>query len=48
MVPQDEAQVTAVLAVNCCVVPSPVVALAGVIAMGEATVAVVDAGAPPP
>ena len=48
MLPQDVAHLTAALAVNCWVSPSAVVALAGVILMGELIVAVVDAEAPPP
>ena len=35
MVPHDAAQVTAALAVNCCVWPWAVVALAGVIVKGD-------------
>ena len=43
MLPQLAAQVTGALAVNCCVRPSAVLALAGEMVMGEVTVAVVDA-----
>ena len=39
MLPQEAAQVTAALAVNCCVCPWPVVAVAGVIVKGDCTVA---------
>jgi hypothetical protein len=43
MLPHDAAQVTAALAVNCCVWPWPVDAVAGVIVNGDRTVAVVEA-----
>jgi|SRR5579863_1680802 len=43
MMPQDTDHETGELAVNCCVCPCGVLALAGVIAMGDTTVAVVAA-----
>ncbi len=48
ILPHDAAHLTAELAVNCCVCPCKVAALAGVIVIGELIVAVVDAEAPPP
>jgi hypothetical protein len=46
MLPHEAAQFTAALALNCCVVPAGVAALAGVIARGVVTVTVVDARSP--
>jgi len=43
MLPHEAAQVTAVLAVNCCVCPAGVLALAGEITMGDVTFATVEA-----
>jgi hypothetical protein len=44
--PHDADQVTAALALNCCVIPAGVAALAGVITNGVVTVAVVEARMP--
>lgn len=48
MVPHDADHATDMFAVNCCVWPSGVVALAGEIAIGDVTVALVDAVWPLP
>jgi hypothetical protein len=48
MLPQEAAQVTFELAVNCCVCPWPVVALAGEITMGDVTFALAVAVWPLP
>lgn len=48
MLPQEAVQVAPILAVNCCVRPCCVFALAGEITSGEVMVAVVDALLPLP
>jgi hypothetical protein len=48
ILPHDAAQLTAMLAVNCCVAPCGVEAEAGAMVNGEVTVAVVDAVWPLP
>ena len=48
MLPHDAAQVTGEFAVNCCVCPEGVLALEGVITIGELTVATVEAVWPLP
>ena len=45
--PQEDAQVTGIFAVNCCVAFCGVLAVCGVMAMGEVTVTEAEAAAPP-
>jgi hypothetical protein len=47
MPPQEDDQVAAIFALNCCVCPPGVMVLEGVMVSGEVTVATVDASVPP-